>query len=36
MQSMTRNRLDDPGILGVNAGAVFAVVISIVLYWQGN
>lgn len=29
MQSVTRNPLADPGILGVNAGAAFAVVIAI-------
>lgn len=29
MQGITRNPLADPGILGVNAGAAFAVVISI-------
>ncbi|MFN6530736.1 iron chelate uptake ABC transporter family permease subunit [Nostoc sp. ChiSLP03a] len=36
MQGVTRNPLADLGILGVNGGAVFAVIISIVLYWQGN
>ncbi|GAA2639730.1 iron chelate uptake ABC transporter family permease subunit [Dactylosporangium fulvum] len=29
MQALTRNPLADPGILGVNAGAAFAVVVSI-------
>ncbi|MBE9106770.1 iron ABC transporter permease, partial [Nostoc cf. edaphicum LEGE 07299] len=32
MQGVTRNPLADPGILGVNAGAAFAVVISIFLF----
>ncbi len=32
MQSLTRNPLADPGILGVNAGAGFAVVIGIALF----
>ncbi|WP_448265258.1 iron chelate uptake ABC transporter family permease subunit [Nostoc sp. DSM 114159] len=36
MQSVTCNPLAEPGILGMNAGAVFAVIISIVLYWQDN
>lgn len=31
MQSLTRNPLADPGILGVNAGASFAVVLVVVL-----
>ena len=31
MQSLTRNPLADPGILGVNAGAGFAVVLGIAL-----
>lgn len=31
MQSLTRNPLADPGILGVNAGASFAVVLAVVL-----
>lgn len=31
MQSLTRNPLADPGILGVNAGASFAVVLIVVL-----
>lgn len=32
MQGITRNPLGDPGILGVNAGASFAVVAGIVLF----
>ena len=32
MQTLTRNPLADPGILGVNAGAGFAVVIGIALF----
>ncbi len=32
MQSLTRNPLADPGILGVNAGAGFAVVMGIALF----
>ncbi|BAY10158.1 FecCD family ABC transporter permease [Calothrix sp. NIES-2098] len=32
MQGVTRNPLADPGILGVNAGAAFAVVMSIFLF----
>ncbi|MDJ0732563.1 MAG: iron ABC transporter permease [Nostocaceae cyanobacterium] len=32
MQGITRNPLADPGILGINAGAIFAVVISIFLF----
>lgn len=31
MQSLTRNPLADPGILGVNAGAGFAVVLAVVV-----
>ncbi len=31
MQSMTRNPLADPGVLGINAGAGFAVVTSVAL-----
>lgn len=31
MQSLTRNPLADPGILGVNAGASFAVVLAVAL-----
>lgn len=31
MQSMTRNPLAEPGLLGVNAGAAFAVAIAITL-----
>ena len=29
MQGLTRNPLADPGILGVNAGATFAMVVGI-------
>ncbi|MEN4769064.1 Fe(3+)-siderophore ABC transporter permease [Duffyella gerundensis] len=32
MQTLTRNPLADPGILGINAGAGFAVVIGIALF----
>jgi iron complex transport system permease protein len=32
MQSLTRNPLADPGILGVNAGAGFGVVIAVVVF----
>lgn len=32
MQSMTRNPLADPGILGVNAGASFAVVLAVAAF----
>ncbi|MDR6354465.1 ABC-type Fe3+-siderophore transport system permease subunit [Pseudomonas psychrotolerans] len=32
MQALTRNPLADPGILGVNAGASFAVVLGIALF----
>lgn len=32
MQSLTRNPLADPGLLGVNAGAGFAIVLGIALY----
>ncbi len=31
MQALTRNPLADPGILGVNAGAAFAVVVAVAL-----
>nr|WP_236262137.1 iron chelate uptake ABC transporter family permease subunit [Conexibacter woesei] len=34
MQALTRNPLADPGLLGVNAGASFAVVVSIA--WLGT
>ncbi len=30
MQTLTRNPLADPGLLGVNAGATLAIVLSIV------
>ncbi|WP_026529943.1 Fe(3+)-siderophore ABC transporter permease [Haematomicrobium sanguinis] len=32
IQSLTRNPLADPGILGVNAGAAFAVVLGVALF----
>jgi iron complex transport system permease protein len=32
MQGITRNPLADPGLLGINAGAIFAVIISIFLF----
>src|ERR1700754_567547 len=32
MQALTRNPLADPGILGVNAGASFAVVLGVTLF----
>lgn len=32
MQALTRNPLADPGILGVNAGAAFAVVLAIFIF----
>jgi ferric enterobactin transport system permease protein len=33
MQTLTRNPLADPGILGVNAGAGFAVVVGMTFLW---
>lgn len=36
MQAVTRNSLADPGILGVNAGASFAVVIGIFAFGVGS
>jgi iron complex transport system permease protein len=36
MQSLTRNPLADPGILGINAGASFAVVVSVALIGIGS
>jgi iron complex transport system permease protein len=36
MQSLTRNPLADPGILGVNAGASLAVVASVAVYVLGS
>lgn len=36
MQAVTRNPLADPGILGVNAGASFAVVLAIALLDQSS
>lgn len=36
MQGMTRNPLADPGILGLNAGAAFAVVAAIQLFSIGS
>lgn len=36
IQALTRNPLADPGILGVNAGASFAVVVGVALGASGN
>lgn len=36
MQALTRNPLADPGILGVNAGAAFAVVLALSLLGVGS
>jgi iron complex transport system permease protein len=36
MQAVTRNPLADPGLLGVNAGASFAVVIGIAVFGVGS
>lgn len=36
IQALTRNPLADPGILGVNAGAAFFVVIGIALFGAGS
>ncbi|NDL63836.1 Fe(3+)-siderophore ABC transporter permease [Acerihabitans arboris] len=36
MQTLTRNPLADPGILGVNAGAGFAVVLGITFFGAGS
>jgi iron complex transport system permease protein len=36
MQGLTRNPLAEPGILGINAGAAFAVVIAIFLFGIGS
>lgn len=36
MQAVTRNPLADPGLLGVNAGAAFAVVVALALGWAGG
>ncbi|WP_157137385.1 iron chelate uptake ABC transporter family permease subunit, partial [Pseudomonas amygdali] len=33
MQTLTRNPLADPGILGINAGASFALVVG--MAWLG-
>lgn len=35
MQALTRNPLADPGVLGVNAGASFCVVLALALGWGG-
>lgn len=32
MQTLTRNPLADPGLLGVNAGASFAIVLGAALF----
>ncbi len=36
MQGITRNPLADPGILGINSGAAFAVVMGIFLFGTGS
>ncbi|CDO04614.1 Iron-uptake system permease protein FeuC [Oceanobacillus picturae] len=36
LQSVTQNELADPGIIGINAGAGFAVVLSIYLFQSGT
>ena len=36
MQGLTRNPLADPGILGINAGAAFAVVTAVFLFNTGS
>ncbi|WP_404456211.1 FecCD family ABC transporter permease [Oceanobacillus kapialis] len=36
LQSVTQNELADPGIIGINAGAGFAVVLSIYLFQSGS
>ncbi|MGN7284666.1 FecCD family ABC transporter permease [Shouchella rhizosphaerae] len=36
MQALTRNKLASPGVLGVNAGAVFFVVIGLTAGWAGT
>lgn len=36
LQGLSRNSLADPGILGINAGAGLAVVVSIYLFGQSN
>ena len=36
MQGLTRNPLADPGILGVNAGAAFAVVVGTFIFGSGS
>jgi iron complex transport system permease protein len=36
MQALTRNPLADPGILGINAGAAFAIVVGAMLLGQGD
>ncbi|GII57151.1 iron ABC transporter permease [Planotetraspora thailandica] len=36
MQALTRNPLADPGILGISAGASFAVVVSVAVFQPGS
>ncbi|WP_343235662.1 iron ABC transporter permease [Streptomyces sp. SID10815] len=36
MQALTRNPLADPGILGVSAGASFAIVVSVAVFGVGS
>ncbi|MFE0424658.1 FecCD family ABC transporter permease [Streptomyces sp. NPDC058953] len=36
MQALTRNPLADPGLLGVSAGAAFAIVVSVALFGLGS
>lgn len=36
MQALTRNPLADPGLLGVSAGAAFAIVLSVVAFGMGS
>lgn len=36
MQALTRNPLADPGLLGVSAGAAFAVVVSVAVFGLGT
>ena len=36
MQALTRNPLADPGLLGVNAGAAFALIIGVTVFGQAS
>ncbi|WP_420556855.1 FecCD family ABC transporter permease [Roseovarius sp.] len=36
MQSLTRNPLADPGILGINAGAAFALILGVTLFGRSD